>query len=574
MTKKYNDTQILGALPLSFGQACINFHFFIAEERPFLENIKADEWYPLQKFSKILNTIREKYPDPAPIFERIGIEMMNQWYSHGPGKQIIKKGIDFLHFQTSSEGYYSVIRGKPDQIGDFSLLSLDEDNGTAVVKSTTPFDRDMERGVLIGGLGTCGDLVYVKVDNSDNEDIFHIHFLDSQLISANRASIPDAVDLATLYWKHKMLEDDFRRHRIFWKSTNDTLSLAFEKLENQDEQLHDRTKELLQINTQLNQEIAERKRAEQELQKLVSVVKYSDELVNLATMKGQMIFLNQAGCKMLGIDPDDVEKTNIMEVIPESFKELVENQLLPSLIKGETWEGELQYRNLKTRKLTDVHAMTFTVKNPETNKPQFLANISKDISGRKKAEEELKMYQVMIESAQDAIFFKDLKSRYISANDKTLEAFGLSRKEVIGKSDYELMPDQQEAKQNVQDDQTVFKSGKTTEFHKHMTGADNKEYWFQAIKVPQFDNDGKVKGLVGIARDITDLKRVENALRESEALYHSLVENLPQYIFRKDMEGKYTFVNQQFCFKEGKPPEAFLGKTDVELYPESGSTSI
>jgi hypothetical protein len=146
----------------------------------FLEQIKAEEWYPLEKVLNILNLVGEKYSNPAPIFERIGIEMMNLWYSKGPGKNIVKRGVEFLHFQTSSEGYYSVIRGNPDQIGDFSLLSLDEEKGSAAVRSTTHFNRDMERGVLIGGLGAPKDLLYINVDNSDNEDVFQIRFQDPQ----------------------------------------------------------------------------------------------------------------------------------------------------------------------------------------------------------------------------------------------------------------------------------------------------------------------------------------------------------------------------------------------------------
>ena len=96
--KNSDKTQILGALPLSFGQACINFNFLIAEETKFLEQLKPDKWYPLKKVLNILDTIKEKYSHPAPIFEQIGIEMMNLWYSQGPGKQFINKGIDFLHF--------------------------------------------------------------------------------------------------------------------------------------------------------------------------------------------------------------------------------------------------------------------------------------------------------------------------------------------------------------------------------------------------------------------------------------------------------------------------------------------
>jgi len=49
MMKNDDKTQILGALPLSFGQACINFNFLIAEELHFLEQIKPNEWYPLEK---------------------------------------------------------------------------------------------------------------------------------------------------------------------------------------------------------------------------------------------------------------------------------------------------------------------------------------------------------------------------------------------------------------------------------------------------------------------------------------------------------------------------------------------
>ena len=266
-----DNTQILGALPLSFGQVCINSNFLISEETRFLKQIRSDKWYPLEKVLNILNIIKEKYTDPAPIFEQIGIEMMNLWYSQGPGKEIIKKGVDFLHFQTSSEGYYSVIRGHPQQIGEFSLLRLDEEKGTAVVRSTTHFNRDMERGILIGGLGTTKDLLFISVDNSENEDIFLIHFLDSQNINKKRDGffkVPDNVDLTTLYWKHKMTEDTFRRHITFWNSTNETLAQVSEQLSKQGKKLQERTQELTKANEKLHQENTVREKAQERIEHL------------------------------------------------------------------------------------------------------------------------------------------------------------------------------------------------------------------------------------------------------------------------------------------------------------------
>jgi two-component system sensor kinase FixL len=143
----------------------------------------------------------------------------------------------------------------------------------------------------------------------------------------------------------------------------------------------------------ISYDITERKRAEEELQKLAAVVRHSTELVNLATLDGKMIFLNEAGSKMLGIDPDEVEQTNIMQVIPEHLKQLVNTEVLPTLKDSRIWEGDVQYLNLKTGKLTDVHAITFTVQDPLTSEPLYLANVSRDITDRKQAREEADQHQ-------------------------------------------------------------------------------------------------------------------------------------------------------------------------------------
>ena len=68
-------------------------------------------------------------------------------------------------------------------------------------------------------------------------------------------------------------------------------------------------------------------------------------------------------------------------------------------------------------------------------------------------------------------------------------------------------------------------------------------------------------------RHAIERKRAEEALQKSEAFYHSLVESLPQNIFRKDLEGRFTFGNGRFCAEMGLRIEELAGKTDLDFFP-------
>lgn len=89
--------------------------------------------------------------------------------------------------------------------------------------------------------------------------------------------------------------------------------------------------------------------------------------------------------------------------------------------------------------------------------------------------------------------------------------------------------------------------------------------WFQTAVVPARDDDGAVTGTVTVARDITSLKESEQALRESEALFASLLEQLPLNVFRKDRAGRFQYVNNRLCAIMGVAREQMLGKTDFDF---------
>ncbi len=82
------------------------------------------------------------------------------------------------------------------------------------------------------------------------------------------------------------------------------------------------------------------------------------------------------------------------------------------------------------------------------------------------------------------------------------------------------------------------------------------------------DAQGKLLYYEGTVEDITQRQQTEMSLRNSESLYHSLVETMPQNVFRKDLQGRFTFANQQYCKHYNCKLEDILGKTDFDFFPK------
>ncbi len=195
-----------------------------------------------------------------------------------------------------------------------------------------------------------------------------------------------------------------------------------------------------------------------------------------------------------------------------------------------------------------------------------------DITQRKQTEEHLKnseaLYHSLVETIPQPIYRKDTQGKFTFANQHFCNFMGKTLEQLVGKSDFDFFP-MELAEKYRRDEWHVLETGQPVAVVEEVQVPGKERMIIQTVKTPLHDSSGRIIGLQGMFFDITKQRQMEENVRSSEALYHSLVETIPQNIFRKDLDGHYTFVNRQFCKTLGKPREEVIGKTIFDFLPEN-----
>ncbi|EDY84429.1 PAS fold family [Verrucomicrobiia bacterium DG1235] len=177
------------------------------------------------------------------------------------------------------------------------------------------------------------------------------------------------------------------------------------------------------------------------------------------------------------------------------------------------------------------------------------------------------LFQQLMASLPDHVYFKDTQSRFICVNQAMANNFGLEHPEdIIGKSDFDFFkPDS--AKKKFEDEQEIIRTGNGWSFKEEMDlHESDKERWVISSKLPLYDTSGKICGTFGLSRDITKQKRAEKEVLRQRRLLETIVQILPCRLFLRDREGKYILVNQEYRKVVGIPTELDItGKLLTEV---------
>ncbi len=351
---------------------------------------------------------------------------------------------------------------------------------------------------------------------------------------------------------------------------------ARHKLNELGERVRERTIELTTINASLRTEITERKQAEEALREsrehYRNLIESQGEGVVITDLDRRFTFANPAAETILGAWPGQLVGKLLDEFAEEKARAVIEEQFeLRRAGKKTSYEIEITSAQGERRQILI------------TGTPQLDAEgrfcgtfaVFRDITQRKKAERALRenqrLLKTILDNIPDPAWLKDAQGRYLVGNKSLAQIYRRGLEEIVGKTVFEVFP--QHAPALAEGDSKIAVSGQSVRSENCIPDADGHNRWFDTIETPILNEQNEVTGTAGIARDVTDHREMETAMRESEARYRSLFENMLEgfaccrMIFDQDQPQDFVYLEVNSEFERLTGLKNVIGKKATEVMP-------
>jgi len=295
-------------------------------------------------------------------------------------------------------------------------------------------------------------------------------------------------------------------------------------------------------------DVTERRIMEEELHKseerFRGIAERSFDAIATVDLEGTIMYASPSVGKVLGYPDTEVTGKSFLEYFtPVQLSNAT--QLFADLMQGRKLEGlqmELQRRD-GTAATVEINASPIIVNGEVAG----IQAVFRDITQRKRTEDALRESEEKLrrtlESSPDAIILTDLAGNVIDCNQATLDLYGFSTKEeILGKAGFKYISekDYEKAMEHMS---IILKKGAVRNIEYTLNTKDGKEILVDASASIIRDASGQPKYLVGITRDITQRKKMEDALKESEEKFRAISGAAYDAIILADDEGKIIYWN-------------------------------
>lgn len=209
--------------------------------------------------------------------------------------------------------------------------------------------------------------------------------------------------------------------------------------------------------------------------------------------------------------------------------------------------------------------------NDMTEKLQISYNdLEKEVSYRRHAEEELRQseerFRLFMDNSPAITWIKDAQGRHVYLSKTYEKNFGVTLENCKGKTDIELWPPEI-AKEFRDNDDAVLASGHVTEFYEDTKLPDGTVQTWWNFKIPFKDSAG-LRYVAGIGTDVTERKRMEEALVASRNELQSIIDGTTSIVYAFDLEEKFLIANKALAALLNSTPEQIIGRRRHDFMPE------
>ncbi|HEX2606663.1 MAG TPA: PAS domain S-box protein [Flavisolibacter sp.] len=311
------------------------------------------------------------------------------------------------------------------------------------------------------------------------------------------------------------------------------------------------------------------------LQQLVS---NSKDSMAMASLDGHMLFLNKAGRKLYGIDPEaDITTFTIPEFYSAEQFQLVQKVVVPALQAREYWSGFVKIRNFQTQEEIPCFGDYRLIRDPETgqiiSRAQTLRDLRPELSARKELEESESRFRNLVQQAPVATAIYIGPEMTIQwANDAMIKLWGKDTS-VIGKTIRQALPELEGQPFHDRLDK-VYETGILYQASEDKgeieVDGQLQTFFFNYSYKPLRDADGKIYGILNMAIDVTEQVKVAKRLEESDKNFRNLIMQAPVGICLLTGENFLVDVaNEAYLELVGKSADTFVGRPLWDVLPEA-----